>query len=247
MNPIDPEIAKLVPANVIEKVYDDALAPTLKEAGLIGRDLTKVLRLFTAPLQLLATYQDRLADFLARTVAAVPEPDRIPARPEVAGPVLEKLKYLSPNSELEQRFRSLLSSAIDRRFAHTVRLSHVAVLNQLDSGETILLSKLPRNRPLVLSEFGPFRVRVANLAQFLAVQPEEVLLPYLTHLEALGLISWMYMLPTRTRKTVSEFDPHRVEKLYLTTYGETFMNVCWRGTASIKKPRQSSGRASGNK
>lgn len=38
-------------ANLIEKVYDDALSPALREASKIGVDAVKVIRLALFPLQ----------------------------------------------------------------------------------------------------------------------------------------------------------------------------------------------------
>ena len=63
------------------KAYDDLAAGPFREGGKALTDLLKTFRLFTAPIQLLAVAQDRLAAFCDRVRAEVPEDRQQEAAP----------------------------------------------------------------------------------------------------------------------------------------------------------------------
>ncbi len=58
---VDVDHGKLVPKEAINKLYDDALSPSVKQLGKLGEDAMKTARLILAPLQLTAAWQDRFA------------------------------------------------------------------------------------------------------------------------------------------------------------------------------------------
>lgn len=57
----DLEVFKAIPANVVERIYIDGVANTLKEVSKIGTDAAKTIRLILFPLQCAVFFQDRLA------------------------------------------------------------------------------------------------------------------------------------------------------------------------------------------
>jgi hypothetical protein len=71
--PLPDGIEKLLPAKVIEKVYDDIGSASAKEMSKIAVDLVKTARLFLAPIQLAAAFQDRFERFVARVQNKIPE------------------------------------------------------------------------------------------------------------------------------------------------------------------------------
>src|SRR5947208_2257652 len=52
-------IEKLLPVKVVENLYDDVASAPAKEVSKVAVDLVKTARLFLAPIQLAAAFQDR--------------------------------------------------------------------------------------------------------------------------------------------------------------------------------------------
>lgn len=73
---------------------DDVASAPAREASKIAVDLVKTARLFLAPLQLAATFQDRFECLLERVRKRVPENKTVQAPAEVVGPAVEQMKYL---------------------------------------------------------------------------------------------------------------------------------------------------------
>lgn len=74
----------------IKQAYYDAISPTAKQLGVIGEDLTKTLRL-----ALVTALQDRVENFIRKSVRNVPEDRRVAPAPQIIGPVLEEIRYES--------------------------------------------------------------------------------------------------------------------------------------------------------
>jgi hypothetical protein len=85
--------AELVKQAPIKEVYQDGLAPAVRETGSALADFVKTLRLALAPLQFTAALQDRYVNFLNSSVRQIPEDRRILPAPQILGPVLEAIKY----------------------------------------------------------------------------------------------------------------------------------------------------------
>lgn len=105
---------QIINSKVAERAYDDALSPAMKEVGAVSRDLAKTFRLFLAPLQLAAAYQDRFAAFCNRVRAKVPEDRQQEAPPEIVAPVMHAFATTADNSPLMSMFEELMAKAIDR-------------------------------------------------------------------------------------------------------------------------------------
>src|SRR5882757_1187535 len=106
------DIEKLVNifgAETMKKFYDDGLSPSVQELGKMMTDIIKTFRLFTAPVQLTASYQDRLSKYFVRVRASVPEENQIEAPAFISGPIIDKLKYLEDSNYLTDLYLNLLS------------------------------------------------------------------------------------------------------------------------------------------
>jgi hypothetical protein len=68
MSPIPEFIEKLLPANVVERLYSDGVADSAREISKFGVDVVKTARLFLAPFQLAAAFQDRFERFCTGSV-----------------------------------------------------------------------------------------------------------------------------------------------------------------------------------
>ncbi|MDE2028828.1 MAG: hypothetical protein KGJ11_09855, partial [Candidatus Omnitrophica bacterium] len=88
------DLAKILDTKTVKKFYKDGLSSPVKESGEILTDVIKTVRLFSAPFQVAAAYQDRLKYWIDKVVRKVPEERRIQAPSSIAGPIFEELRYL---------------------------------------------------------------------------------------------------------------------------------------------------------
>jgi hypothetical protein len=86
-------IVKLSESQIVIRAYDELLSDAAKEGGATLVDAVKAFRLFTAPIQLLAVAQDRLAKFCDRARSRVPQERQVEAPSSIATPVLLSLRY----------------------------------------------------------------------------------------------------------------------------------------------------------
>ncbi|MBL9150844.1 MAG: DUF4393 domain-containing protein [Verrucomicrobiales bacterium] len=133
---------QLINSEVAKKAYDDALSPALKELGGLTEDTLKAFRLFTAPLQLLAAYQDRFKAFCERVRERVPEEQQCDAPPEIAKPVMEAFASTSDDSPLMSMFEELMAKAIDKQQSQKLSPEFPAIIKSLSPLEALLLADL---------------------------------------------------------------------------------------------------------
>ncbi|MDA0807853.1 MAG: Abi-alpha family protein [Planctomycetota bacterium] len=133
---------QLVNSEVAKKAYSDALSPAMKELGGLTEDTLKTFRLFTAPLQLLAAYQDRFKAFCERVREKVPDEQQCDAPPEIAKPVMEAFASTSDDSPLMSMFEELMAKAIDKRQSQKLSPEFPAIIQSLSPMEALLLADL---------------------------------------------------------------------------------------------------------
>ena len=133
---------QLINSEVAKKMYADALSPAMQQVGGLTEDTLKTFRLFTAPLQLLAAYQDRFKAFCERVREKVPEEQQCDAPPEIARPVMEALASTSDDGPLMQMFEELMAKAIDKRQSQKLSPEFPSVIKSLSPLEAVLLAEL---------------------------------------------------------------------------------------------------------
>lgn len=144
------EIGKILGSDIPKKLYDDALSKPSSEIGNLLGDFVKAVRLFTAPIQLLASYQERLQKYLKEVSDRVPKEKQIVAEAAYAGAIIERLAYVGEDHYLKKHYLNLLEKAINK---DTVGLAHPAfpsIVHQLSPDETLIMEKL-RNESIVMS------------------------------------------------------------------------------------------------
>src|SRR5258708_37835153 len=100
----EPDIANQLILKLAKDIYKDAGSRPAKEVGGLAADLVKTLRLVLAPLQYAAALQDRFSNFLDKSVRRVPKRRRVAPAPQIAGPVLEAIRYEPENTPIDERF-----------------------------------------------------------------------------------------------------------------------------------------------
>ena len=99
----------------IEKIYDNLASGTVREVGDLAKNTVKAARCVLAPIDYLATQQDRFQRYLERVNNKVPEDQRVNAHPQIADPVMDNLKYVEEESVITEMFLNLLARAIDQK------------------------------------------------------------------------------------------------------------------------------------
>lgn len=236
------KLSNILGADTVKKVYEDGLSQPTQETGKMVTDLIKAARLFTAPLQLLAAYQDRLTKYLDKVRESVPEERQMEAPASISGPILERLKYLEENNYLTDLYLSLLQKSIDREKIGEAHPAFFHIIDQLSPDEAMILHTLSEReiefeytRDL-LNDNG--REYWAPRKVILDTTPKEKLTflehfdMYISHLQSLNLLSWPILKEDPIREPdQSGLRPKQTglfvkSKIRLTKFGELFVSAC---------------------
>ena len=187
-------VAKIGDSQLANKAYDDLAASPMREGGKFLTDLFKTFRLFTAPIQLLAVAQDRLAAFCDRVRAKVPEDHQQEAAPSIALPILMDLRFMEDENPLTELYLNLLARAIDKERCNEAHPAFVKIIEQLSPDEAMVMYVLGGEYPVVVFSGWFCDVWGQNQPSKHDFPPERLASPKLTwlyfrHLESLNLVS----------------------------------------------------------
>ena len=243
MSEITEFLGKALDAKVTERVYDDIASPGFKELGKIGADAAKTARLFLAPLQIAALFQERFERFLRKADSRIPEDRRIEVRAEIVGPAVESMRYLEEGSSLWKMFEELLLKSADRDSVSLVHPSFVHIVKQLTPDEANMLFKLRQGEFKIVDRMELNRAlnRFENrVVESSTIPNEELLNPeavsiYYAHLESLSLVSWPVTKQTPIVDAGVQTGTRRDSNIQLTEFGILFVTACLPpGGASTK-------------
>lgn len=227
-------IAKIVESEVAKRAYDQGLSGTISEIGKMGTNVVKTLRLFTLPLQLASTLQDRISASLNRVRDKVPVERQQQSPPQIAGPVFEHMRYLDEEDVLTQMFEELLARSIDRDRIKEAHPSFVHLISQLSRDEALILLELRSNNFEVVDvldldrkqdRFVNRRVEKSTIPADKLFYPENVEL-YYSHLESLSLVQWPVFRQDPIPSSGTQTGIRRFSKMHLTEFGKLFVSAC---------------------
>jgi hypothetical protein len=236
---------KLLDTKTAEKFYEDAVSPPAKQIGGIGADLIKSLRLFTAPIQLLAACQDRLVGLLDDVRTRVPPERQVEAPASIAGPVLMNLRFIEDDNPLRALYLNLLARAIDKDRQKEAHPAFVKIIEQLSPDEAQFFDSFSAKAPTTahryptshtLSLFGPttqslnapYKMTPLTLLATAATKDlegyqnrsiEDVEL-LIERLQALGLFKIETDEPGETGNRYCHY-------LIITSFGQKFLQACF--------------------
>jgi hypothetical protein len=221
-------------SRLVEKIYDDGLSPAMKEASKIPVDLIKVGRLILAPIQLLGALQDRFEVIARKLSGKVDKENLVQAPANIAGPILENLRYSEDNSILTECFINLLAKAIDRTKQDQAHPGFIKTLENLSPDEVLLVYVLSKRDLEIVDTMqldraqNQFKNRVQEKSD---VPVSELQYPtnfeiYYTHLEALGVVTWPVYKQDPINVGGVQTGIRRYSKLTLTSYGKFFVRAC---------------------
>ena len=237
------KLANILGAETVKKIYEDAASPAVQEVGKALADFVKAARLFTAPIQLIATYQDRLTKYLKKVTDSVPEERHIEAPSSIAGPIIEKLKYLEEDNYLTDLYLNLLSRSIDKERVNEAHPAFLLIIEQISPDEALVLYRLLKeNWKPKKKDFTPYQDWIEQNTEMLEqIAMDGLIFPknfqmYALHLQSLGLIL------IKTQKIHSPFSGagkllwqfEYVDEMKLTTFGRMFVEACVPSTGFSK-------------
>lgn len=133
-------------------VYQDVLQPAAREFGIALQTLAKTIHIVLAPISVLVWGYAEIKDFVSTAVAAklkhVPPENIVTPKPNVAGPLLESLKYTGHDQTLRDMYANLLATAMDSRTASGAHPAFVEIIRQLTSDEARIIRLFTQSRPL---------------------------------------------------------------------------------------------------
>ncbi|MAZ32299.1 MAG: hypothetical protein CMO06_04015 [Thalassospira sp.] len=233
---IEEEIIRSLPT---QEIYQDVAKPSAKQAGKFLEDVSKVLRLATAPIQLGAALQDKFENFINKSVRSVPDERFVAPPPQIVGPVLEGVRYEPEDTPIYEMFSNLLSNSMDTKHVARGHPAYPGLIRQLSSDEAIILNLLAENsnfyRTLDLElktvngeqRFVSRKVIEDNFPVGKIALPERMNF-YVDHLHTLGLAG---MFRTSAKPVFSGGkQTASIEKseYKLTSLGEDFVAACQR-------------------
>ncbi|WP_264566829.1 DUF4393 domain-containing protein [Flavobacterium sp. N3904] len=230
------DLSNILGAKTVEKAYDDALSPPMKEVGKATSDIVKTFRLFTTPFQLAATLQDRLEIYLEKIRNNVPKEKQIECHPMIAGPIFDRLKYLDDDNKLTTLFLNLLERAIDSERVNEAHPAFIHIIEQLSPDEALILYLLKDNEihvvdtldlDIAANKFINFKIIEGGFPQEKLNIPNNFEL-YYSHLESLNLIKWpiINQEPIRSEDNSIQLGVKRFSKITVTSWGKLFIKAC---------------------
>lgn len=130
------DVKSIIP---LDKVYEDALSPAMKQIGKALESVAKTSRFLLAPIDYLAAQHDRWERYLRKVSEKVNEENLIEGHPQIVIPTLEGLSLTSENSLLSELFISLLANSIDRTKQDLAHPAFPNIIKQLSHDEAIIL------------------------------------------------------------------------------------------------------------
>ncbi|WP_051677744.1 Abi-alpha family protein [Bradyrhizobium sp. URHD0069] len=227
-------LGDIVPKELLNKVYDDALSGSAKQVGKLSEDTIKTARLLLAPLQVGAALQERFERMMERISRRVPDERRIEPPAEIVGPTLEMIRYVSDDGPLWGMFEEVLTKSIDQDGHEKIHPSFPRLIAQLSRDEAWMLYRL-RDRDFKVvdsldldraaNKFSNRVVKSNELPSQELYQAAQVEL-YFAHLSALGLVEWPVenQVPIMTGGVQAGITRHSTMRL--TEFGKLFVAAC---------------------
>lgn len=237
--PVDLEkLANIFGQDTIKKIYEDAASQPVQEGSKALTDFIKAARLFTAPIQLLAAYQDRLSKYFDKVRNAVKEENQIEAPASISGPIIERLKYLEDENYLTELYLNLLSRAIDKERVQEAHPAFYHIIDQLSADEAMILYIIKQEpiyydytMDLYLDDNNRYRFR--NTIVKRDTTPKEKIAfiehfnMYIRHMEALNLVFWRKV----NENSINDDKGNQLgtdirTRIELTDFGDLFVKAC---------------------
>lgn len=120
-------------------VYQDVVQPAAQEVGKALQTVSKTIHVALAPVSALVWGYDQIKEFVSTKVSErlknVPPENIVTPKPNVAGPILESLRYTGHESSLSDLYANLLAASMDKATAQGAHPAFVEIIKQLTPDE----------------------------------------------------------------------------------------------------------------
>lgn len=227
-------VEKIANSKLAQRVYDDGLSLPILEISKLGVDVVKTARLFLAPLQIAASFQNRFEVFLNNLNKRVKEDNLVQPPAELTSSCIEKMKYIDSISPLWMMFEELLIKASDKNTISTVHPSFGQIIGQLSPDEAFMIYELSKNDFEVTDTLDLNRTsnRFENRKILNSTIPTEKLANsgavdiYYSHLDSLSLVIWPVIHESAIMSGNNQTGTKRKSKMQLTDFGRLFAKAC---------------------
>ena len=135
------EIGKEALSNT--SVYQDALQPAAKQFGKSLETVAKAVNVALCPISAIVWGYEKIASYLENKVeqklANVPPENIQTPKANIAVPIIEGMRNVSEDEDLQEIYANLLANAMNRKVAHGVLPSFAEIVKQLTSDEAKLI------------------------------------------------------------------------------------------------------------
>jgi hypothetical protein len=228
------KIANILGADTVKKIYEDGASQPVQETGKMLSDFIKAARLFTAPIQLLASYQDRLSKHFEKIRNSVSEENQIEAPASLSGPIIDRLKYLEDNNYLTELYVNLLSRAINKERVNEAHPAFFHIIDQLSPDEAILLYSI--GNEVIYYDYSmdltDDQKKFTNSIVKRDSTPKDKITfvnnfnMYIKHMEALNLIFWRKIDEKAIYEDGKQTGTFINTQIELTEFGFLFVKAC---------------------
>ncbi len=134
--------------SVVPEIYKDIISPAAKEVGKGLVTVGKAVNIALAPIAGLVWGYDKIEKYVKTAVEKRlknKNPDDIQSPPpNIAGPLLESLRFSGYQEDLRELYANLLASSMDKNIASNAHPSFVEIIKQISPDEAKILNVLPR-------------------------------------------------------------------------------------------------------
>lgn len=210
-------LGKALESEVAKRAYSDALEKPLRETSETVTEVLQGLRLFTVPFKLAAIARERILAYVDNVRQSVPPEQQQEAAPEIAGPVLEAIRFVGDDNPLMELYLNLLRRAIDKERANEAHPAFPKIIEQLSPDEAKILFLVRyqcysiERRYVKIGNFQSESVDIKGFPTHELMFSNRVLM-YFNHLESLNLLRRMSI--------------DAAESYFLTDFGQVFASAC---------------------
>jgi hypothetical protein len=192
----------------VDKVYEDALSPAMKQIGKSLESVAKTSRFLLAPIDYLAAQHDRWERYLKKVSEKVKDENLIEGHPQIVIPTLEGLSLTYENTLLSELFINLLANSIDKTKQDLAHPAFPNIIKQLSHDEAVILYFLKKKtyklkRQSDLNAEGTLFIKTTTLEEAFPLNK----LQYPNHI-------WLYNNHLNSLNLAGTYKLHNPEYLY---------------------------------
>jgi hypothetical protein len=234
---------------VAPAIYEDLVRPTAKELGKGLSVVAKTVNAALSPLEGIVWGYEKIREHLitevSKKIKAKNEKEICSPPLNIAGPLVEALKFTGHSIPLRDMYTNLLVSSMDVNTVATAHPSFVEIIRQLSPDEAKILKYITNidSYPVVISDktitknsFQYDRIisLFRNICEKAEISYMELRVSYLDNMRRLKLLEWSHEKNHELKRAICEsadqidliIDERNEEALYVTAFGQYFIEAC---------------------